>query len=57
MMDRRQPFGHAGGGGSRGLRIDGGDLVAGLDQTGKRGHREVGRAHEDEPQGSMPRCA
>src|SRR4029079_16307677 len=41
VMDRRQPFGHATPGGSRGLRIAGADLVAGLDQTGERGHREV----------------
>ncbi len=53
VMDRRQPLGHAAASGSRRLRIDGGDLMAGLDEARKRGHGEVRRAHEDEAQAQV----
>ena len=41
---------HAASGGSRRLRIDGCDLVAGRRDLGQRRHREIGRPHEDDAQ-------
>ena len=53
-MDSRYLQSHAASARTRRLGIDGGDLMAGLDEGPERGHREIGRAHEDDAQNQAP---